>query len=60
MALLWLWYGMVAVAPIVPLAWEHPYATDVALKSKKCEIKNKRGKEMRLELSGHLPSFQYF
>ena len=32
--LLWLWHGPAAVAPIQPLAWELPYVTDVALKSK--------------------------
>ena len=33
--LLWLWYRSAAVAPIGPLAWELPYASGVALKSKK-------------------------
>ena len=32
--LLWLWYRPAAVAPNVPLAWEPPYATGAALKSK--------------------------
>ena len=31
-ALLWLWPA--AIAPIGPLAWEHPYVTGAALKSK--------------------------
>ena len=31
-ALLWLWCRLAAVAPIRPLAWEHPYAEAVALK----------------------------
>ena len=31
-ALLWLWHRAAAVAPIRPLAWEPPYATDAALK----------------------------
>ena len=35
LALLWLWCRPAAVAPIHPLAWEPPYATGVALKSKK-------------------------
>ena len=43
-ALLWLW--LAAVAPIRPLAWEHPWAADVALKSKtkqnKKTLKNKK------------------
>ena len=30
--LLWLWLRPVATAPIWPLAWEHPYAANVALK----------------------------
>ena len=33
--LLWLWYRPAAVALIWSLAWELPYATGVALKSKK-------------------------
>ena len=32
-ALLWLWCRPVATAPIRPLAWELPYATDAALKT---------------------------
>ena len=31
----WLWRRLAAVALIPPLAWEPPYAMDVALKSKK-------------------------
>ena len=31
----WLWPRLAAAVPIQPLAWEFPYATDVALKSKK-------------------------
>ena len=34
-ALLWLWRRLEATAPIQPLAWELPYATDVALKKQK-------------------------
>ena len=30
--LLWLWRGPATAALIQPLAWEHPYATGVALK----------------------------
>ena len=29
-ALLWLWHGLVATAPIRPLAWEPPYAAGAA------------------------------
>ena len=41
LALLWLWYRPAAVAPIQPLAWELPYATGVAPKSKKQKNKTK-------------------
>ena len=34
-ALLWLWCRPADVAPIIPLAWEPPYAPGAALKSKK-------------------------
>ena len=33
--LLWLWHRLVAAAPTQPLAWEPPYAMDVALKKPK-------------------------
>ena len=36
--LLWLWRRPAAAAPIQPLAWKLPYATDVFLKSKKIKI----------------------
>ena len=32
LALLWLWHRLAATAPIVPLAWEPPYAMGAALK----------------------------
>ena len=35
LALLWLWCRQAATAPIRSLAWELPYATGAALKSKK-------------------------
>ena len=35
LVLLWLWHRLVAVALILPLTWELPYAEDVALKRKK-------------------------
>ena len=34
-ALLWLWRRLAAAAPILPLAWEFPYAAGAALKSQK-------------------------
>ena len=35
---LWLWLRLAAVALIQPLAWELPYAADVALKRKKKQL----------------------
>ena len=35
---LWLWYRLVAVAPIQLLAWELPYAMGVAIKRKSNKI----------------------
>ena len=37
-ALLWLWCGPAAAAPMRPLAWEPPCAMGVALKSKKIRV----------------------
>ena len=45
LALLWLWCSLAAVALIGPLAWELPYATGVALKSKKRKEGRKEGRE---------------
>ena len=38
--LLWLWFRPAVAAWIQPLAWELPYATGAALKSKKLKLKN--------------------
>ena len=38
LTLLWLWGRPAAVAPIGHLAWEPPYAVDVALKKNKIEF----------------------
>ena len=38
-ALLWLWHRSAAVAPIISLAWEPPYAADAVLKRQKDKIK---------------------
>ena len=46
MLLLWLWQRQASVAPIGPLAWESPYATGVALNSKK-EIQTEDWKKER-------------
>ena len=35
LALLWLWYRLAAIAPILPLAWELLYTAGVALRRKK-------------------------
>ena len=42
--LLWLWHTLAAVPLVHPLAWELPYATGVALKSRKRE-RGERGRE---------------
>ena len=34
-ALLWLWCRLAAIAPILPLTWELPYAASGAVKTKK-------------------------
>ena len=39
--LLWLWRRLAAIALIRPLAWEPPYASGTALKSKQKKFKNK-------------------
>ena len=39
LALLWLWYRPAAIDPVLPRAWEVPYATGTALKSKKKKTK---------------------
>ena len=40
LALLWLWHRLVAIALILPLAWEPPYSAGAALKSKKNKVKD--------------------
>ena len=48
LALLWLWGRLVAIAPVRPLAWEPPYAEEVALqKAKKTKKKKKKKKKER-------------
>ena len=46
--LLGLWYRRAAVAPIRPLAWESPYTTGVALKSKKKQCVAPRPKNLTI------------
>ena len=42
--LVWLWVWSAATAPFGPLAWEFPYAPDVALKRKKKEREREKTK----------------
>ena len=53
MALLWLWCGLIAVAPIRSLAWESPYIAGAALKRQKVvkRRKKKKKKERKTKLS---------
>jgi len=46
LALPWLWCRPAAATPILPLAWELPYAAGMALKKKK-RNKNKNNKMVR-------------
>ena len=46
LAWLWLWCRLAATAKIQPLAWEHPYATGVALK----RIKKKKSQDGKIIL----------
>ena len=39
-ALLWMWHRLAAVAPILPLGWEFPYAMGVTQKDKKKKKKS--------------------
>ena len=52
---LWLWRRLAGAAPILPLAWELPYATGMALKRKK-EKKKKKKKELNFYLTQLLES----
>ena len=38
LVVLWLWRRLAATALILPLAWEPPYAVNVAVKIKKCSM----------------------
>ena len=40
--LLWLWCRLGATAPITPLAWEPPYATEMALEKAERQKTNKQ------------------
>ena len=41
-ALLWLWHRLAATAPIRPLAWEPPYATETAQEMVKTKQNKKK------------------
>ena len=43
---LWLWHRPAAAAPILPLAWEIPYAAGSAVKRKRKKIKIKKFKKI--------------
>ena len=45
LVLQWLWCRQVASAPIPPLVWEPPYASDVALKRQKTKKEKKKKNE---------------
>ena len=57
--LLWLWRRPSATALIRPLAWEPPYATGVALKSKETKQQQNPNSDDDLELTFQ-PSFLLF
>ena len=47
----WLWHSPAATARIRPLAWEPPFATDVALKRPKKKKKEKKRKQRKKKQS---------
>ena len=47
LAFLWLWCRPAATAPILPLAWELPYAMGAALKRQKKKKKKKKKKKLK-------------
>ena len=49
-ASLWLWCRLAAVAPIRPLAWEPPYAGGASLKRQQLKKKNKREKQLFVDV----------
>ena len=58
-ALLWLWCRLAAVAPIGPLAWEHPYAAGMALKTERkkkvlhyCKIETQKKEKRKRKKKG--------
>ena len=51
--LLWLWCRLAATTPIQPLAWEPPFVTGAALKSRKKKIKNYYIYRLVIKVSTH-------
>ena len=47
LALLWLWYRPASAAPILPLAWELPYAAGAKIKKRK---KKERKEEQQINM----------
>ena len=52
-ALLWLWCRSPAAALIQPLAWELPYATGAAIKSKKKQKQKQKQKQNKKQSWSH-------
>ena len=59
-ALLWLWCRPAAVTPIQPLTWKLPYATGMALKSRKKERKKETNKGQSQNSYPCLPGFKQY
>ena len=49
LALLWLWHRLAATTLIGPLAWEPPYAADVALERQKDKKKKSKREKKKVE-----------
>ena len=58
--LLWLWHWPEAVAPILPLAWEHPHAMDAALKKKEIQMNNTATFSSRYHKVNYINYFQLY
>ena len=59
--LLWLWRKLVATAPIRPLNWEPPYATEVALeKAKRQKKKNQLHEGSETVIIGAIQAYVSF
>ena len=59
-ALLWLWCGLAAVAPIQPLAWKLAYATSAALKKQNNTKQNKTKFQTFIEQNVRCPIWVMF